>query len=142
MTAEWQYQIRFDIADEATADTLRRQERSPALTPLLDVLAAHGAEAKCQYDAFADYVAAAERGQSADYPLYRWTKATIEDPAKKAKYQRSFAIYVGGREVYAKEIADAIAADLLPLAESGLIQRLTKRDSNPANNPQPPKRFR
>ena len=44
-----------------------------------------------------------------------------------------------GCEVYAKEIADALAADLQPLARSGLITRLSKYDTNPANNPQPPK---
>src|SRR5215475_6098229 len=74
-----------------------------------------------------------------NYPLYEWTKTTIENPAKKEKYLKSFTLYVDGREVYAKEIADALAADLQPLARSGLITRLSKYDTNPANNPQPPK---
>jgi hypothetical protein len=73
-----------------------------------------------------------------NYPLYEWTKATIENPAKKEKYLKSFTLYVDGREVYAKEIADALAADLQPLAHSGLITRLSKYDTDPANNPQPP----
>ena len=51
----------------------------------------------------------------------------------------SFTIYVDGREVYAKEIADALAADLQPLARSGLITRLSTYETDPANNPQPPK---
>jgi hypothetical protein len=74
-----------------------------------------------------------------NYPLYEWTKATIENPAKKEKYLKSFTLYVDGREVYAKEIADALAADLQPLARSGLITRLSKYDTDPPNNPQPPK---
>ena len=53
---------------------------------------------------------------------------------------KSFTLYVDDREVYAKEIADALEADLQPLARSGLINRISKFDTNPANNPQPPKR--
>jgi hypothetical protein len=74
--------------------------------------------------------------------LYQWTKATIENPAKKEKYLRSFTVYVDDREVYAKEIADALEADLQPLATSGLITRISKYDTNPANNPQSPQRPR
>jgi hypothetical protein len=51
---------------------------------------------------------------------------------------KSFTVYVEDREVYAKEIADALEADLQPLAASGLITRISKYDTNPANNPQPP----
>ena len=66
------------------------------------------AEAVCQYDAFAGYCAEAEREGIEEYPLYAWTKATIEDPAKKAKYLRSFTLYVGGEQVYPKAVADAM----------------------------------
>lgn len=135
---EWQYQVRFDVKDTATAETLRRQERNSALTPLIDILAKHRALAKCQFDAFADYVAEAEARGVENYPLLAWTKATIENPAKKEKYIRSFTLYVQDQEVYAKEVADALEADLQPLAASGLITRLSKYDTNPANNPQPP----
>jgi hypothetical protein len=74
-----------------------------------------------------------------NYPLYEWTKAAIENPAKKEKYLKSFTAYVEGHEVYPKGIADALEADLQPLARGGLITRLSKYDTNPANNPQPPK---
>jgi hypothetical protein len=74
--------------------------------------------------------------------LYRWTKATIENPAKKAKYQKSFTLYVDGDEIYAKDKADALEAELQPLLGGGLITRLAKHDTNPANNPQPPARYR
>src|ERR1051326_1169872 len=135
MTAEWRYQLRFDIDDVAKAEALRSDRRDPALAPLLDVLAKHRAVAKCQYDAFADYVAAAEAGNRADHPLYAWTKATIDNPAKQEKYLKSFTLYVDGSEVYKKASADALEWDLQPLAASGLITRLSKYDTNPANNP-------
>ena len=139
MTSQWQYQIRFNVNDSATAESLRRQRRDAALAPLFDVLDAHRAALKCQFDAFAEYVAAAEGQGIEDYPLYQWTTATIEDPAKKEKYLISFTLYVDDREVYAKDIADALEADLQPLTTSGLITRISKYDTNPANNPQPPR---
>ena len=138
MTSDWQYQVRFDVKDAATAGSLRRGHSVPALAPLIDILAKHRALAKCQYGAFAEYVAEAEARGLEHYPLYAWTKATIENPAKKEKYLKSFTLCVDGQEVYAKEIADALEADLQPLAFSGLITRLSKYDTNPANNPQPP----
>ena len=109
---------------------------------MFDILTERRAAPKCQFDAFAEYVAAAEENGVESYPLYRWTKATIEDPAKKEKYLKSFTLYVDDREVYAKEIADALEADLQPLARSGVVNRVSKFDTNPANNPQPPERLR
>ena len=97
---------------------------------------------KCQYDAFAEYVAEAESQGTADYPLYEWTKATIEDPAKKAKYLKSFTLYVDGEEVYEKAKADALESDLQSLIDGKLIIRMSKHDTNPANNPQPPESYR
>ena len=138
MTTPLQYQIRFDLADGARAEALRRRQAEPALVPLVEALARHHAEAKCQYDAFAEYVAAAERHGIDQFPLYAWTKATIEKPAKKEKYLKSFAVYVEGQEVYDKAAADALEAELKPLAEAGVITRLAKYDTDPAHNPQPP----
>ena len=138
MTSEWQYQVRFDVSDSANSELVRLKRHDPAVAPLFVILAKHRAAAKCQFDAFADYVAAAEAQGVERYPLYQWTKATIEDPAKREKYLKSFTVYVDEQEVYAKEIADALEADLQPLATSGLIARISKYDTNPANNPQPP----
>jgi hypothetical protein len=142
MTARWQYQIRFDLNDSAMAESARRSLRDPALAPLFDILARYRAAPKSQFDAFADYVAAAEEHGVENYPLYEWTKATIDNPAKKEKYLKSFTLYVEDSEVYAKEIADALEAELQPLARRGLITRLSKYDTNPANSPQPPARPR
>ena len=120
----------------------RRDQSDPALAPLPAILGRHDALMKSQYDAFAGYVAEAEQQGVERYPLYQWTKDTIENPAKKAKYQKSFTLYVGGDEVYAKDKADALEAELQPLVGGGLITRLAKHDTNPANNPQPPARYR
>ena len=89
-----------------------------------------------------DYVAEAEEHGTDRYPLYEWTKATIAQPAKQAKYQRSFTLYVDGDEVYAKHKANALEADLRPLVGGGLMTRLARPDTNPANNPQQPARYR
>ena len=142
MTSQWQYQIRFDVGDPATAESIRRKQCEPALALLFELLAKHHAAAKCQFDAFAEYVATAEEHGLENHPLYHWTKETIENPAKKQKFLKSFTIYVNDHEVYAKEIADALEADLQPLASTGLIARISKYDTNPANNPQPPARPR
>ncbi len=140
MNSQWQYQIRFDLPDPAQALALRRKHADSLLQSLYEILAKHRAIAKCQFDAFADYVTAAEAEGVEKYPLYAWTKATIEDPAKKEKYLKSFTVYVDDQEVYGKQIADALEADLQLLAARGLITRLSKYDTNPANNPQPPAR--
>jgi hypothetical protein len=136
VTEQWQYQIRIYF-DDALAEQARSDPGDPALKPLMDVLAKHRTKMKCQYDAFADYVAEAEREGTDKFPLYAWTKATIENPEKKAKYLKSFTLYVDGDEVYAKDAADALESDLQPLV-GPVITRMSKHDTNPANNPQPP----
>jgi hypothetical protein len=141
MSNQWQYQLRIDLSEEF-AELARRNSADPAIEPLVDILSKHHATMKCQFDAFADYVVEAEKQGSENYPLYEWTKATIEDLAKKAKYVKSFTLYVDGNEVYAKENADALESDLQPLVGGKLVTRMSKHDTNPANNPQPPARYR
>jgi hypothetical protein len=140
MSNQWQYQLRIGLPDEL-ARIARREPWNPALAPLAGILKKHSATIKSQFDAFADYVAEAEKEGVAAYPLYEWTKATIEDPAKKARYVKSFAIYVRGREVYEKDEADALEEDLQPLIEADLITRVAKHDTNPANSPPVPERY-
>ena len=141
MSDDWQYQVRVDLSQELAA-LARHDPGDPALAPLKSIHDRHDPALICQYDAFAGYVAEAEREGVEGYPLYRWTRATIEDPAKKAKYLKSFTLYVHGREVYDKAEADALEAELRPLLDQGLITRLAKHDTNPANNPQAPARYR
>jgi hypothetical protein len=141
MSEQWQYQIRIYL-DDALAAVARQHPDNPAIKQLADVLNRHRATMKCQFDAFADYVAEAEKRGPENYSLYRWTKATIENPEKKAKYLKSFTLYIDGDEVYPKALADTLEGDLRPLLDTGLIARLSKHDTNPANNPQPPAHYR
>jgi hypothetical protein len=137
MSDQLGHQIRFYLSDAAPTDP-----DSPALGPIRDILRAHHAMLKCQFDAFAEYVAEAEAKGVETYPLYRWTKATIEDPDKSAKHRRAFAIRVEDREVYAKDIADALEAALLPLVDGTLVTRLSRHDTNPASAIPVPENFR
>ena len=138
---EWQYQLRVDLA-EGTAEAARVGAEHAGLGPLREILAAHDARLICRYDAFAGYCAEAEEHGIEHYPLYAWTKAVIADPVKQAKYVKSFSIHVGGAEVYARDKADALEAALAPLVGAGAVTRLTKHDTNPANSPQMPEKYR
>ena len=137
MSEEWQYQVRIDLPP-ATAELARRDLGAPELRPLAAILARHQATLICQFDAFAGYVAEAEREGVGHYPLYEWTKKTIEDPSKKAKYLQVFTFYIDGHEVYPKVRAEALITDLQPLVDAELITRVAQYDTNPAKNPQPP----
>jgi hypothetical protein len=141
VTERWQHQLRLYFSDEL-ADVARQDPGHPALAPLAGILAKHNASLMCQFDAFAGCVTEAEARGVESYPLYRWTKATIEDPEKRAKHVGSFALHVKGREVYLKEEADALEADLKPLVDGRSITRLSRHDTNPVNIRQPPERYR
>ncbi|MFM0056281.1 hypothetical protein [Paraburkholderia phytofirmans] len=134
-----QFQLRITVSPEL-ADTLHADPACASHAALHDVLRRHDATLKCQFDAFADYVSEAEREGTENYPLYQWTRETIENPEKKAKYLRSFTVYVNGAEVYGKDAADIMETELLRLVREDGIQRVSRFDTNPANNPQPPRR--
>ncbi|SPB13881.1 hypothetical protein NOV72_01146 [Caballeronia novacaledonica] len=136
MTESWQYQVRIRLAPDY-AHLARQDPAHEKLAPLNALLIRHDTQMKCQYDAFADYVAQAERDGIEHYPLYRWTRETIENPAKKAKYLEAFTLHVHGDEVYDEALANALEADLRSLASDAIID-IRKLDTNPANNPQPP----
>ncbi|MBC8747276.1 hypothetical protein OKW43_001443 [Paraburkholderia sp. WC7.3g] len=139
MSSPWQFQLRITASAEL-ADSLRADPSCAAHPALRAVLQAHHATLKCQFDAFADYVSEAERIGTENYPLYQWTRQTIGNPEKKAKYLQSFTLYVNGDEVYGKEVADALEAGLSKLIDTNGILRVSRYDTNPANNPQPPAR--
>ena len=141
MTEEWQYQLRLDLAEDV-AEAARAGAEHPGLGSLRDILAAHDAALVCQYDAFAGYCAEAEARGVEHYPLYAWTRAVIADPAKKAKYVKSFSIHVGGAEVYARDEAAALETALTPLVGAGAVTRLARHDTDPANSPQMPEKYR
>lgn len=141
MSEQWQYQLRVYLSDEL-AEVARSDHNNSALEPLTDILNKHHAALVSQFDAFENYVAKAEKEGPEDFPLYKWTKATVDDPVKRAKHIKTFALHVSGNEVYAKEAADALEADLQPLVGGELITRVSKHDTNPANNLQVPADYR
>ncbi|WP_233856659.1 hypothetical protein [Paraburkholderia sp. HD33-4] len=139
MSSPLQYQLRI-TASAQLADSLRADPSCAAHPALHAILQAHRATLKCQFDAFADYVSEAERMGIENYPLYQWTRQTIENPEKKAKYLCSFTLYANGDEVYDKAIADALETGLSKLVDPNGIVRVSRYDTNPDNNPQPPAR--
>jgi len=141
MSDQWQYQVRIYL-NEKFAEFARNGLGGPALAPLAGILGRHHATMKNHLDAFAEYVAEAEKQGVEHFPLYRWTKVTIEDPAKREKHLKIFTVHIDGDEVYPKQAADALEADLQPLVGGEVITRISKHDTNPANNPQVPEHLR
>lgn len=139
-SGDWQYQLRLQIADEFT-ESVRGGSDTKDLEPLYEILTSHDATVVCQYDAFADFCVRCESNGEIDLPLYKWTLETIQNPAKKAKYVKVFTVYISGDEVYERPIAEALEHDLQPLVSGPVVEKLTKYDSNPANNPQVPQKY-
>ncbi|HEY7297998.1 MAG TPA: hypothetical protein VH684_08690 [Xanthobacteraceae bacterium] len=138
MSEELKYQLRLTLSDPF-AKVARNRPDDPAISPLTQVLHRHDAALKCQYDAFADYVKEAESNGVGDYPLYAWTRQTVDDPVKEAKYTKSFTLYVGGDEVYEKSKADALEEELKPLVGGQIVAQMFRYDTDPAHNPHPPR---
>ena len=89
MSDDLKFQLRLTLSDEF-AQVARNVPGDPSISPLTDILNRHDAVMKCQLDAFADYVSGAEANGIENFDLYEWTKKTIDDPAKKSKYAKSF----------------------------------------------------
>jgi hypothetical protein len=138
MTPDLKFQLRLTLTDEF-APLARNNPGHPSISSLTDILSRHDAAMKCQFDAFADYVKEAEDKGVEHFALYDWTKRTIEDPAKEAKYTKSFTLYVEGNEIYDKGKADALEAELKPLVGGLIVAKMFKYDTDPAHNPQPPR---
>ena len=138
MSEDWLYQIRIRVNDEMSSN-LRKNKPSGLARQIKSLARKHGTTIVCTYDAFVDYCREAESNSVEDYPLYAWTKQTIENPEKKQKHLKSFAFYRDDDQVYEKALAETIYSELSPLADNGTIDEVKLIDSNPANNPQPPK---
>tara|TARA_Y100000589_G_scaffold234192_1_gene221587 strand:+ start:1596 stop:2006 length:411 start_codon:yes stop_codon:yes gene_type:complete len=124
------YQIRLNVTDKFTIDE--------NLTSMLEI---HDASLICQYDAFVNFVKECESKDETDNPLYRWTKETIEDEIKKNKYKNIYSVIVNNQQVYKEEIADSIKQKIEEKKLKTIIS-MDKFDTQPKNNPQPPKKFR
>ena len=138
MSEDWLYQIRIRVNDEMSSN-LRKNKPSGLARQIKSLARKHGTTLVCTYDAFVDYCREAESNSVEDYPLYAWTKQTIENPEKKQKHLKSFAFYRNNDQVYERALAETIYSELLPLADNGTIDEVKLIESNPANNPQPPK---
>lgn len=138
MVADWLYQVRIKV-DENLSNVLRKKELVGTSKEIYEIAELHGTSPVCTYDAFCDYCHEAEREGVSKYPLYEWTKQTIDDPVKKQKHTRFFAFYLNGAQVYEKIVAESLHKDLVKLYEGGFIEEVMLIDSNPSNNPQPPK---
>ena len=90
MSDDLKFQLRLTLSDEF-AQVARNVPGDPWISTLTDILNRHDAVMKCQFDAFADYVNEAEANGIENFDHYEWTKKTIDDPAKKSKYTKSFA---------------------------------------------------
>ncbi len=122
---------------DAFAKVARNHPDDPSIAFLTQLLRRHDAAFQCQYDAFAGYVKEAEAKGVESYPLYAWTKKTVDDPAKEAKYTKSFTIYVGGDEVYERSKADALETEFRPLVGGPIVAHMFRYDTDPAHNPHP-----
>ena len=69
--------MRLTLAD-AVVKVARNHPDDPSIAPLTQLLRRHDAALKCQYDAFADYLKEAETKGVETYPLYAWTKKTVD----------------------------------------------------------------
>ena len=137
--SDWLYQVRIRVS-ERLSESLRSGNHTDLANNLDEISNDHGMSLVCTYDAFKGYCDEAEENGIEEYALYDWTKATIENPEKKAKHLKSFAFYEGDNQVYSKELASSIERSLKNLDSGDDIIEINLIDSNPANNPQPPKR--
>ena len=137
--SEWLYQIRIKVSEQLSKD-LRSVNSSSLAKEINKIASDNGAKLVCTFDAFAEYCEEADREGVEHYELYHWTKSTIDNPEKKAKHLKSFAFYEGDNQVYRKELAYSIQQCLKDLDSGNDIVEINMIDSNPANNPQPPKR--
>ena len=137
--SDWLYQIRIKVSEKLSEDlrTVDDQELSKEINK---IASENNSRLVCTFDAFAEYCEEAEREGIEQYELYQWTKSTIDNPEKKAKHLKSFAFYEGDNQIYSKELARSIERRLKDLDIGNDLIEINMIDSNPANNPQPPKR--
>ena len=133
---DWLYQIRIGVTSALSTD-LRSLGTSTTAQKVIEIAKKYDMRAVCTYDAFEAYCEEAERDGLDDYSLYNWTKATLNNPAKREKHQKSFAFYRDNDQIYPKDVEKALYQDLTVLNSPDILE-ISLIDSNPQNNPQPP----
>lgn len=133
------YQLRVDV-NKLFAQSIREKGVTTKHPKLHKILKKHNAIMVCQYDAFKNFVNECEKNEDTNFPLYKWTKDVIQQKEKKEKYKKSFTIYVDNEQLYKKDEADLLEKDLNSICCPNLV-KIHRYDSNPANNPQPPKKY-
>ena len=136
---EWLYQVRIKL-NQSFADDLRSDSNLDLSKKINKIARNHRTRPVCTLDGFLDYVEEAEKNDIKEYPLYDWTKSVVDDPQKKIKHSKSFAFYFGDEQIYEKQRAQSLYNDLLELNDENKIEEIKIIDSNPRNNPQPPKK--
>ena len=134
------YQIRIYFSSEFT-NIYKNKIRMEAKDKLLKILRKHNADLLSQYDGFMGYILESEKGNNINTPLYKWTKDSLKNTSKVDKYHNSYTIYVNSEEVYPKEVADSLENHLTEIVDGKFIIRISKHDTNPVNNPQPPSKY-
>jgi hypothetical protein len=140
MTDKLLYQIRIYFSSEFSR-LFKSDNVSDSKDKLLLVLSRHNADLLSQYDGFMGYVIEAEKNGIDNYPLYQWTKDSLEQKSKNEKYNNSYTVYIDGEEVYERNLAENIENELLNMVDKKSILRISKHDTNPKNNPQPPLKY-
>ena len=133
---DWLYQIRIVVTSALSTD-LRSMCTSTTAQEVAEIAKKYDMRAVCTYDAFKAYCEEAEGNGLEGYSLYNWTKATLADPDKREKHQKSFAFYRDNDQIYPKDVAETLYQDLRALNSSEILD-VKIIDSNPENNPQPP----
>ncbi len=137
--SELLYQVRLDVTDDVAQEV--RNKNYYKLNKYIEaILLKVDAELICQFDAFNNFVIECEKENNTNNALYKWTKDTIENNVKKIKYLKSFTIYVNGEQLYEKKIADYLESEIKKLNEKKIL-KINKYNSDPKNNPQPPKKY-
>ena len=133
------YQIRLDVTEDIAQEV--RNKNYYKLNEYIDaILLKVNAELICQFDAFNNFVIECEKENNTNNALYKWTKDTIENSIKKKKYLKSFTVYVNGEQLYEKKTADYLESEIKKLNEKKIL-KISKYNSDPKNNPQPPKKY-
>ena len=136
--SDWLYQVRLNLSEELS-NALRENQATTRADQLRTIASNYNMNIVCTLDAFQEYCNEAEENGIENYLLYEWTKEVINDPVKQQKHSKSFALYKGLEQVYEKKIAIRVYQKIDEIKDELDILEVRLIDSNPANNPQPPK---